>query len=101
MRPLGCKYFNYEGEVGIVIGRTARNIALKEAGDCIAGYTIANDFGLHDFRDTDRGSTLRVKGADTLGAVGPGLVTRLGLPRQAAPHAGERQGGTRKGRPTR
>ncbi|MBI2318178.1 MAG: fumarylacetoacetate hydrolase family protein, partial [Betaproteobacteria bacterium] len=75
VRPKGCKYLNYEGEVAIVIGRTARGIALKDAADYIAGYTIANDFGLHDFRDTDRESMLRVKGADTLGAVGPGLVT--------------------------
>jgi hypothetical protein len=41
----------------------------------IAGYTIANDFGLHDFRDTDAGSMLRVKGADTLCPLGPGVVT--------------------------
>src|SRR5690606_26963951 len=34
-----------------------------------------NDFGLHDFRDTDAGSMLRVKGSDTLCPVGPGLVT--------------------------
>jgi 5-oxopent-3-ene-1,2,5-tricarboxylate decarboxylase/2-hydroxyhepta-2,4-diene-1,7-dioate isomerase len=75
VRPRGCQYLNYEGEVAIIIGRTARNIARRDAGDYIAGYTIANDFGLHDFRDTDRGSMLRVKGTDTLGAVGPGLVT--------------------------
>jgi 5-oxopent-3-ene-1,2,5-tricarboxylate decarboxylase / 2-hydroxyhepta-2,4-diene-1,7-dioate isomerase len=41
----------------------------------IAGYTIANDFGLHDFRDTDAGSMLRVKGSDTMAPLGPGLVT--------------------------
>jgi len=75
VRPRGCKYLNYEGEVAIVIGRPARNIALDDAGDYIAGYTIANDYGLHDFRDTDRGAMLRVKGSDTLGAVGPGLVS--------------------------
>ena len=75
VRPKDCKYLNYEGEVGIVIGRTARDIRRDEAAQYIAGYTIANDFGLHDFRDTDRSSMLRVKGADTLGAVGPGLVT--------------------------
>jgi len=74
VRPRGCKYLNYEGEVGIIIGRAARNIARADAEDYIAGYTLANDFGLHDFRDTDRGSMLRVKGTDTLGAVGPGLV---------------------------
>jgi len=75
VRPERCEYLNYEGEIAIVIGRTCRNVAPAEAGDYIAGYTIANDYGLHDFRDTDAGSMLRVKGSDTLCPVGPGLVT--------------------------
>ena len=75
VRPANCKYLNYEGEVAIVIGRTARGISPAEAGDYIAGYTIGNDYGLHDFRDTDAGSMLRVKGSDTLCPLGPGLVT--------------------------
>jgi 5-oxopent-3-ene-1,2,5-tricarboxylate decarboxylase / 2-hydroxyhepta-2,4-diene-1,7-dioate isomerase len=74
VRPQGCNWLNYEGEIAIVIGRTARNIAPSEAGDYIRGYTIGNDYGLHDFRDTDSGSMLRVKGADTLCPLGPGLV---------------------------
>jgi 5-oxopent-3-ene-1,2,5-tricarboxylate decarboxylase/2-hydroxyhepta-2,4-diene-1,7-dioate isomerase len=74
VRPLGCKFLNYEGEVAIVIGRTCRNVTMADALDHVAGYTLANDFALHDFRDADRGSMLRVKGADTLGVVGPGLV---------------------------
>jgi len=74
VRPLGCRFLNYEGEVAIVIGREARNIRIAEAADVIAGYTLANDFALHDFRDADRGAMLRVKGADTLGVIGPGLV---------------------------
>ncbi len=75
VRPANCHYLNYEGEVAIIIGRTARNIRMEDAGEYIAGYSVANDFGLHDFRDTDAGSMLRVKGADTLCPVGPGLVT--------------------------
>jgi 5-oxopent-3-ene-1,2,5-tricarboxylate decarboxylase / 2-hydroxyhepta-2,4-diene-1,7-dioate isomerase len=75
VRPEGCQYLNYEGEVAIVIGRTCRGVSQAEAADFIAGYTIANDFGLHDFRDTDAGSMLRVKGSDTLAPLGPGLVT--------------------------
>jgi 5-oxopent-3-ene-1,2,5-tricarboxylate decarboxylase / 2-hydroxyhepta-2,4-diene-1,7-dioate isomerase len=75
VRPANCKYLNYEGEVAIVIGRTCRNVAQSQAGEYIAGYTIANDFGLHDFRDTDAGSMLRVKGSDTMAPLGPGLVT--------------------------
>jgi len=74
VRPERCKWLNYEGEVAIVIGRTCRNVSPKDAGDYIAGYTVANDYGLHDFRDTDAGSMLRVKGSDTLCPLGPGLV---------------------------
>jgi 5-oxopent-3-ene-1,2,5-tricarboxylate decarboxylase/2-hydroxyhepta-2,4-diene-1,7-dioate isomerase len=75
VRPDGCQWLNYEGEIAIVIGRTCRNVAPADAGSYIAGYTVANDYGLHDFRDTDSGSMLRVKGSDTLCPVGPGLVT--------------------------
>jgi 5-oxopent-3-ene-1,2,5-tricarboxylate decarboxylase/2-hydroxyhepta-2,4-diene-1,7-dioate isomerase len=75
VRPQRCKWLNYEGEVVIVIGRACRNVAPADAADYIAGYTVGNDFGLHDFRDTDAGSMLRVKGSDTLCPVGPGLVT--------------------------
>ena len=75
VRPAGCKWLNYEGEIVIVIGKTCRNIAPEDAGEYIAGYTVGNDYGLHDFRDTDAGSMLRVKGSDTLAPVGPGLVT--------------------------
>ncbi|HEY3735313.1 MAG TPA: fumarylacetoacetate hydrolase family protein [Streptosporangiaceae bacterium] len=75
VRPEGCRYLNYEGEVAIVIGRTCRGVPPSAAGEYIAGYTIGNDFGLHDFRDTDAGSMLRVKGSDTLAPLGPGLVT--------------------------
>ncbi|MEU8134632.1 fumarylacetoacetate hydrolase family protein [Streptodolium elevatio] len=74
VRPEGCKYLNYEGEIAIVIGRTCRNVSPAEAGAYIRGYTLANDYGLHDFRDTDAGSMLRVKGSDTLCPLGPGLV---------------------------
>ncbi len=75
VRPDRCKWLNYEGEVVIVIGRACRNVAPQDAADYIAGYSIGNDYGLHDFRDTDAGSMLRVKGSDTLCPVGPSLVT--------------------------
>jgi 5-oxopent-3-ene-1,2,5-tricarboxylate decarboxylase / 2-hydroxyhepta-2,4-diene-1,7-dioate isomerase len=75
VRPANCQYLNYEGEIAIVIGRACRNVALADVGAYIAGYTVANDFGLHDFRDTDAGSMLRVKGSDTMAPLGPGLVT--------------------------
>lgn len=74
VRPARCRYLNYEGEVAAVIGRVTRNVAPEAVTEFLAGWTIANDFGLHDFRDTDAGSMLRVKGSDTLCPLGPGLV---------------------------
>jgi 5-oxopent-3-ene-1,2,5-tricarboxylate decarboxylase / 2-hydroxyhepta-2,4-diene-1,7-dioate isomerase len=75
VRPPRCRYLNYEGEIAIVIGSHTKHIAPSEADDHILGYTVANDYGLHDFRDTDAGSMLRVKGSDTLCPLGPALVT--------------------------
>lgn len=74
IKPQGTKYLNYEGEIAVVIGRTTRGVTPDQATESIAGFTIANDFGLHDFRDADANAMLRVKGADTFGSVGPGLV---------------------------
>ena len=74
VRPPRCKFLNYEGEIAIVIRKECRHVGPDEAAGYIAGYTIGNDFGLHDFRDTDAGSMLRVKGSDTLCPLGPGLV---------------------------
>lgn len=75
IRPNNCKFLNYEGEIVLIVGRTTRNIRPEDAADYILGYSVGNDFGLHDFRDTDENSMVRVKGSDTLGPVGPGLVT--------------------------
>jgi 5-oxopent-3-ene-1,2,5-tricarboxylate decarboxylase/2-hydroxyhepta-2,4-diene-1,7-dioate isomerase len=75
LRPPRCRYLNFEGEIAIVIGRETKHIGQEDAAAHVLGYTIANDFGLHDFRDTDAGSMLRVKGSDTLCPLGPGLVT--------------------------
>jgi 5-oxopent-3-ene-1,2,5-tricarboxylate decarboxylase / 2-hydroxyhepta-2,4-diene-1,7-dioate isomerase len=75
VRPERCEWLNYEGEIAIVIGRTTRNVSVDQAWDHIGGYTVANDYGLHDFRDTDAGSMLRVKGSDTLCPLGPGLIS--------------------------
>jgi 5-oxopent-3-ene-1,2,5-tricarboxylate decarboxylase / 2-hydroxyhepta-2,4-diene-1,7-dioate isomerase len=74
VRPPRCRFLNYEGEIAIVIGERAAHIAPADAGGHVRGYTVANDFGLHDFRDTDAGSMLRVKGSDTLCPLGPGVV---------------------------
>ena len=75
IRPKGCSCLNYEGEFAIVVGRTTRHITPQAAPAHIFGYTVANDMGLHDFRDSDDSGMVRVKGSDTLGPVGPGVVT--------------------------
>ncbi|MDF1736970.1 MAG: fumarylacetoacetate hydrolase family protein [Minwuia sp.] len=74
LKPADCTYLNYEGEYAVVIGRTCRNVLPDEAWDFIEGFCPALDMGLQDFRDTDQGSMLRVKGADTLLPIGPGIV---------------------------
>lgn len=74
VRPAGCRFLNYEGEVAVVIGRRCRGVSVAEALDHVAGYTVANDWGVHDFRHADRGSMLRVKGQDGFCPLGPALV---------------------------
>jgi 5-oxopent-3-ene-1,2,5-tricarboxylate decarboxylase / 2-hydroxyhepta-2,4-diene-1,7-dioate isomerase len=73
-RPAGCRFLNYEGEVAVVIGRRCRGVTLADALDYVGGYTVANDWGVHDFRHADRGSMLRVKGQDGFCPLGPVMV---------------------------
>jgi 5-oxopent-3-ene-1,2,5-tricarboxylate decarboxylase/2-hydroxyhepta-2,4-diene-1,7-dioate isomerase len=73
-RPAGAKYLNYEGEVGVIIGKPMRNVGRGEAWEYIAGFAPANDVGCQDYRDTDAGSMLRVKGQDGFCPIGPGIV---------------------------
>jgi 5-oxopent-3-ene-1,2,5-tricarboxylate decarboxylase/2-hydroxyhepta-2,4-diene-1,7-dioate isomerase len=73
-RPRGCRYLNYEGEIAMVMGEQCRGPSVEDALRYVAGYTVANDWGVHDFRHADRGSMLRVKGQDGFCPVGPALV---------------------------
>jgi 5-oxopent-3-ene-1,2,5-tricarboxylate decarboxylase/2-hydroxyhepta-2,4-diene-1,7-dioate isomerase len=73
-RPEGTKYLNYEGEIAAIVGRPMRNVAPDDVWEHLAGFSPANDVGLHDFRDTDSGSMLRVKGMDGFCPIGPGIV---------------------------
>ncbi len=73
-RPAGTRFLNYEGELAVVIGRRMHGVPEAEALEYVAGYTCANDVGLHDFRHADRGSMLRVKGQDGFLPLGPELV---------------------------
>jgi 5-oxopent-3-ene-1,2,5-tricarboxylate decarboxylase/2-hydroxyhepta-2,4-diene-1,7-dioate isomerase len=73
-RPHGCKFLNYEGEIAVVIGKTCSNVPISQALDFVKGYTVANDWGVHDFRHADRGAMFRVKGQDGFCPLGPYLV---------------------------
>jgi 5-oxopent-3-ene-1,2,5-tricarboxylate decarboxylase/2-hydroxyhepta-2,4-diene-1,7-dioate isomerase len=73
-RPRGCRFLNYEGEVAVVIGERCSGISVADALKVVRGYTVANDWGVHDFRHADRGSMLRVKGQDGFCPLGPAIV---------------------------
>ena len=81
VKPEDCQYLNYEGEFAAIISKETKDVTPEEAWDHIAGFAPALDMGLHDFRDTDSGSMLRVKGADGMCPIGPGIVSGID-PRQ-------------------
>jgi 5-oxopent-3-ene-1,2,5-tricarboxylate decarboxylase / 2-hydroxyhepta-2,4-diene-1,7-dioate isomerase len=82
VRPADCELLNYEGEIAAVVGRPMHRVAPDDVWDHLAGFCPANDAGVHDFRDTDQGSMLRVKGQDGFCPLGPGLVSGVDI-RQA------------------
>jgi 5-oxopent-3-ene-1,2,5-tricarboxylate decarboxylase/2-hydroxyhepta-2,4-diene-1,7-dioate isomerase len=73
-RPADCQYLNYEGEIAAIVGKPMKGVSPDEVWDCLAGFAPANDVGAQDFRDTDAGSMLRVKGQDGFCPIGPGIV---------------------------
>ena len=77
VKPEGIRYLNYEGEFAAIIGKVTRNILPEEAWDHIAGFAAVLDMGAQDFRDTDQGSMLRVKGMDGFCPIGPGVVSGI------------------------
>jgi 5-oxopent-3-ene-1,2,5-tricarboxylate decarboxylase/2-hydroxyhepta-2,4-diene-1,7-dioate isomerase len=81
-RPADCKYLNYEGEIAAIVGRPMRNVAREDVWDHLAGFAPANDVGAQDFRDTDAGSMLRVKGQDGFCPIGPGIVRGVDIREQ-------------------
>ena len=80
-RPADCGLLNYEGELAAVVGRTMRRVRPDAVWEHLAGFSCANDFGIHDFRDTDAGSMLRVKGQDGFCPIGPGVVSGVDVRR--------------------
>ena len=81
-RPADCKYLNYEGEIAAIVGKPMRNVARRDVWDHLAGFAPANDVGAQDFRDTDAGSMLRVKGQDGFCPIGPGIVRGVDIREQ-------------------
>ena len=65
---------DYEGELAVVIGKRCRHLAVEDAAEAIAGYTIANDVSVRDWQM--RAMTMTIgKSFDTHGPLGPWLVT--------------------------
>jgi len=80
MLPRGSTQTDWEVELGVVIGRTARYIDQSEALDFVAGYCLVNDLSEREFQN-DRGGTWdKGKGCDTFGPIGPWLVTADEIP---------------------
>jgi len=76
MIPAESTQLDWEVELGVIIGRTARYVAEKDALRYVAGYCIVNDVSERDFQ-LKRGASQwsKGKGCDTFGPTGPWLVT--------------------------
>ena len=66
---------DWEGELAVIIGRTARRVTESEALDYVFGYTVANDVSARDLQTRDK-QWVRAKGLDTFCPLGPVVVTR-------------------------
>jgi 2-keto-4-pentenoate hydratase/2-oxohepta-3-ene-1,7-dioic acid hydratase in catechol pathway len=72
---------DYECELAVVIGRTAKNVSRERALDYVLGYTAANDVSARDWQfKWGGGQFCQGKGFDTFCPLGPILVTRDELP---------------------
>ncbi len=70
---------DWEGELAVIIGKTARHVSQATALDHVFGYTIANDVSARDLQTRDKQWT-RAKGLDTFCPLGPCIVTRDQIP---------------------
>jgi len=71
--PPQTQELHYEGELGVVMGKSARNISEEEAKHYIAGYTCANDVTARDLQRKD-GQWTRSKSFDTFCPLGPRIA---------------------------
>jgi len=76
VRPAMSGRVDYEGEVGIVIGKMAKNVKLEEAYSYIFGATCFNDVTARDLQSKD-GQWTRAKSFDTFAPFGPCIATGL------------------------
>ena len=81
MLPKGSKKTDWEVELGIVMGRTARYVPKKAALGHVAGYCVVNDVSERAHQLEGGGQWVKGKSADSFAPVGPWLVTRDEIPR--------------------
>lgn len=77
--PYASVQVDYEGELGVVIGRRCRHVPVDGALDVVAGYTVVNDVSVRDWQRSTP-TMLLGKGFDTHGPVGPWVVTADEIP---------------------
>ncbi|MES2261096.1 MAG: fumarylacetoacetate hydrolase family protein [Pseudomonadota bacterium] len=78
--PKGSEQTDWEIELGIVIGSTARNVAPEQALDYVAGYCLANDVSERHWQIQRNGQWGKGKSFDSFGPIGPWLVTKEDIP---------------------
>lgn len=78
--PEGSKTMDWEVELGLFIGTTARNVSRERALAHVAGYCLANDVSERDWQANRSGQWVKGKSFDTFGPLGPWLVTTDELP---------------------
>ena len=74
--PEGAKKGDWEVELGVVIGKEAKDVSEVEALEHVAGYCVINDVSERAFQLEHGGQWVKGKSADTFGPTGPWLVTR-------------------------
>ncbi|WP_193185990.1 fumarylacetoacetate hydrolase family protein [Nisaea sediminum] len=78
--PRGSKKLDYEVELGIVIGKTAKYVSEANALDYVAGYCVVNDVSEREFQAERSGQWTKGKSCDTFGPTGPWMVTKDEIP---------------------
>ena len=78
--PRGSTNTDWEVELGVVIGTTAKYVSKENALDHVAGYCVVNDVSERHFQTKLTGQWTKGKSCDTFGPTGPYLVTRDEIP---------------------